>query len=69
MAFGNALNEHEAQAAAWRKRFAAVPLEDKGGTWTGRYYQETAITRALHDAMAHLGHAVQFRRAFVGMQR
>ena len=45
MAFG----ESEAQAAAWRKRFAAVPLEDKGGTWTGRYYQETAITRVLES--------------------
>jgi type I restriction enzyme R subunit len=45
MAFG----ESEAQAAAWRKRFAAVPLEDKGGTWMGRYYQETAITRVLES--------------------
>ena len=45
MAFG----ETEAQAAAWRKRFAAVPLEEKGGTWTGRYYQETAITRVLES--------------------
>ena len=45
MAFG----ESEAQASAWRKRFAAVPLEDKGGTWTGRYYQETAITRVLES--------------------
>jgi type I restriction enzyme R subunit len=42
MAFG----ESEAQAAAWRKRFAAVPLEDKGGTWTGRYYQERHHPRA-----------------------
>ena len=39
--------ESEAQAAVWRQRFAAVPLEDKGSTWTGRYYQETAITRVL----------------------
>jgi type I restriction enzyme, R subunit len=52
MAFG----ESEAQAAEskslWRKRFAAVPLEDKGGTWTGRYYQETAITRVLESVAA-----------------
>jgi type I restriction enzyme, R subunit len=45
MTFG----ESEAQAAAWRKRFAAVPLEDKGGTWTGRYYQESAIQRVLES--------------------
>ncbi len=39
-----------AEANAWRDRFAAVPFEDKGGTWQGRYYQEVAITRTL-DAM------------------
>jgi type I restriction enzyme, R subunit len=33
--------------AAWRDRFAAVPFEDKGGTWQGRYYQEIAIRRVL----------------------
>jgi type I restriction enzyme R subunit len=34
-------------ANAWRDRFAAVPFEDKGGTWQGRYYQDIAITRVL----------------------
>ncbi len=47
-----AFGESEAQAAAWRKHFAAVPLEDKGGTWTGRYYQETAISRVLDSVAA-----------------
>ena len=37
----------EAAAAAWRERFAAIPFEDKGGTWQGRYYQEIAIARVL----------------------
>ncbi len=32
---------------AWRNRFAAVPFEDKGGYWQGRYYQDIAIERAL----------------------
>jgi type I restriction enzyme, R subunit len=36
-----------AQPSAWRDRFAAVPFEDKGGTWQGRYYQDIAITRVL----------------------
>ncbi|MEQ1686345.1 MAG: DEAD/DEAH box helicase family protein [Burkholderiaceae bacterium] len=36
-----------AQPNAWRDRFAAVPFEDKGGTWQGRYYQDIAITRVL----------------------
>lgn len=40
-----------AAANAWRDRFAAVPFEDKGGTWQGRYYQDIAIRRVL-DAIA-----------------
>lgn len=32
---------------AWRDRFAAVPVEDKGGYWQGRYYQDIAIERVL----------------------
>ncbi len=32
---------------AWRDRFAAVPFEDKGGFWQGRYYQDIAIERVL----------------------
>ena len=36
-----------AEVNAWRDRFAAVPFEDKGGTWQGRYYQDIAITRVL----------------------
>jgi len=36
-----------AEVNAWRERFAAVPFEDRGGTWQGRYYQDIAIARAL----------------------
>ena len=36
-----------ATANAWRDRFAAIPFEDKGGTWQGRYYQDIAIQRVL----------------------
>ena len=32
---------------AWRDRFAAVPFEDKGGYFQGRYYQDIAIERVL----------------------
>lgn len=41
-----------AEANAWRDRFAAVPFEDKGGAWQGRYYQDVAIARTL-DAIAN----------------
>ncbi len=36
-----------AQANIWRDRFATVPAEDKGGSWTLRYYQEIAVNRVL----------------------
>lgn len=32
---------------AWHDRFAAVPFEDRGGYFQGRYYQDLAIERAL----------------------
>ena len=36
----------------WRDKFAAVPYEDKGGTWKLRYYQELAVNRSL-EALAN----------------
>jgi type I restriction enzyme, R subunit len=36
-----------AAANAWRDRFAAVPVEDKGGSHPIRYYQDIAVDRAL----------------------
>ena len=40
-------NRTFASASAWRDRFAAVPFEDKGGFFQGRYYQDIAIDRVL----------------------
>lgn len=37
---------------AWRDRFAAVPFEDKGGTWQARYYQHNAVENTL-EAIAN----------------
>lgn len=31
----------------WRNRFAAVPFEEKGGSWEVRYYQHNAIDNVL----------------------
>lgn len=39
-------------SAVWRDRFAAIPFEDQGGTWQGRYYQDIAITRVLEAITA-----------------
>ena len=36
-----------AEQNVWRDRFATVPLETKGGTWGGRYYQDIAIGNVL----------------------
>ena len=35
----------------WREKFAAVPFEDKSGTWQLRYYQEIAVLNTL-EALA-----------------
>ena len=36
----------------WREKFAAVPFEEKGGTWQLRYYQELAVKNTL-EAIAN----------------
>ena len=41
-----------AEVDAWRDRFAAVPYEDKGGSWHVRYYQEIAVSRVLERVAA-----------------
>src|SRR5271163_2777573 len=41
-----------AESNAWRDRFAAVPFEDRGGFFQGRYYQDIAINRVLEAIAA-----------------
>lgn len=41
-----------AEANEWRDRFAAVPFEDRGGYFQGRYYQDIAIDRVLEAIAA-----------------
>ncbi|MDP1624388.1 MAG: DEAD/DEAH box helicase family protein [bacterium] len=36
----------------WRDRFAEVPLDTRGGSWTSRYYQDIAVDRALEAITA-----------------
>lgn len=31
----------------WRDKFSEVPFEDRGGTWSPRYYQDNAVEAAL----------------------
>nr|WP_254447092.1 DEAD/DEAH box helicase family protein [Dolichospermum sp. UHCC 0259] len=39
--------ETETREREWRDRFAAIPFEDKSGTWEARYYQHNAIKYVL----------------------
>lgn len=41
-------NRTFAKQNAWRDSFAAVPFEDKGGYFQGRYYQDIAIEHVLN---------------------
>ncbi len=41
-----------AEQNAWRDRFAAIPFEDRGGYFQGRYYQDIAIERVLEAIVA-----------------
>ena len=41
-----------AEVNAWWDRFAAVPFEDRGGFFQGRYYQDIAIERVLEAIAA-----------------
>lgn len=37
----------------WREKFAAVPFEDKSGSWQLRYYQEIAVQNTLEAVANH----------------
>lgn len=39
--------ERSRNAEVWREKFAAVPFEDKSGSWQLRYYQEIAVQRTV----------------------
>ena len=41
-----------APVEAWREKFAAIPFEDKSGSWQLRYYQEIAVQRVV-EAIAN----------------
>ncbi len=46
-------NRTFAVANDWRERFAAVPFEERGGTFGTRYYQESAINAVLEAIAAN----------------
>jgi type I restriction enzyme R subunit len=42
-----------AEVNAWRDRFAAIPFEDKGGYFQGRYYQDLAVDSVMEAIAAN----------------
>ena len=40
-------NKTFTEQSAWREQFAAVPFEDKSGSWQLRYYQEIAVQNTV----------------------
>ena len=46
-----------AQENVWRDRFAAIPTPDKSGSWTLRFYQDTAVHRVLDAVSEEIGRA------------
>ena len=50
-------NKTFAIANAWRDRFAEVPFEDKGGSYSSRYYQDIAVERVM-EAIAEDRHRI-----------
>lgn len=42
-----------AKQNSWRDRFSAIPFEDRGGYFEGRYYQDIAISRVLEAIAAN----------------
>ena len=45
-----------AEQSEWRDRLAAIPFEDRGGYFQGRYYQNLAIERVLEAIV--IGHLI-----------
>ena len=46
-------NRLHAVQNVWRDRFAAIPFEDRGGYFQGRYYQDIAVERVLAAIADH----------------
>ncbi len=40
--------EYKVEIENWKEQFFAIPFEDRGGTWSPRYYQRNAIFKVLN---------------------
>ena len=48
MTYPSPKEAYKKEIEEWKKRFDDIPFEDRGGTWSPRYYQRNAIYKTLY---------------------
>lgn len=48
MTFPTPKEDYKIEIEGWKDRFYDIPFEDRGGTWSPRYYQRNAIYKVLN---------------------
>lgn len=48
MTYPDPKEEYKKEIEQWKERFDDIPFEDRGGTWSPRYYQRNAIYKTLY---------------------
>ncbi len=48
MTFPSPKEAYKKEIEKWKERFDDIPFEDRGGTWSPRYYQRNAIYKTLY---------------------
>ena len=48
MTYPTPVDDYKVEIAAWKNKFFDIPFEDRGGTWSPRYYQRNAIYKVLN---------------------
>ena len=48
MTYPSPKEDYKKEIENWKERFDKIPFEDRGGTWSPRYYQRNAIYKTLY---------------------
>lgn len=48
MTFPTPKEDYKIEIEGWKDKFYSIPFEDRGGTWSPRYYQRNAIYKVLN---------------------
>jgi len=49
MTYSSPKEAYKKEIEQWKERFDDIPFEDRGGTWSPRYYQRNAIYKTLYS--------------------